>query len=796
MSLLTRVVNAIKGSAGGPAKGRPKSGRVVEAESAAIGELLTGELTPAKALAILKAAAYGDPAQQADLFDAMLETDGHLRSVYGTRREAINGLPWELNPAHEKNTLVDESRSSAIADACREMMAGLDGLENATAHLVESIGRGCAVVEAEWRSGRPAALHTVDHRLVRGDPMLASRIRVATADNDWAGAAIDEQPPGKFLVAVFEPIGGVPWRGGLIRLSTLGYMVKRYGRKWWMTALELFGMPITMAKYPKDADPTLRAELLKMIREVGAARGGAFPVGTEAELLETVKQSDKYPHERMVAYVDAEYSKSFVGQTLTTQIGETGGAMAAAQVHDLVRGDILKADIRREGTVIREQLLKPFVRYAFGEDAVRATPYFSRVIEKPVDLAAMADLVSVAVNDLGAPIKTSFVADELGLPLTDEASKAGDQALPGRTSAPDPFALPATAVANKAGSLRVIANRAVTERLRRATPIGRHAAWLLAAVTAMGLHVTAAMGSIATFIEKRRDLESALNDLPAAFEGMPIEDLVELERAFLLASNLAGRADALTRLSGGRVANSIRVVNADTAINFDRIPFVKAIDSLRDRVGLTPEEFEALEAEARSRAWRVAGVTNMELLATVHRELVASIAAGETVRDFRLRVRDSIADADGWSGENPWHADVVHYQNFAMAHAAGRYGEYQEAGVTHWRFVSNGETCPICEPFVGKLFRMDDRKAFPPIHFWCDCEDEPVFEGEFADAETATFDDIKAPDLAAEQARPSGFKWDPAQYANLQPLDLRGFPLELQPMFEAFAARRGWEVQS
>jgi hypothetical protein len=89
----------------------------------------------------------------------------------------------------------------------------------------------------------------------------------------------------------------------------------------------------------------------------------------------------------------------------------------------------------------------------------------------------------------------------------------------------------------------------------------------------------------------------------------------------------------------------------------------------------------------------------------------------------------------------------------------------------------------------------DDRKAFPPIHFWCDCEDEPVFEGEFDTAETATFDEIKAPDLAAEQARPSGFKWDPAQYANLEPLDLRGFPLELQPMFEAFAKRRGFTAQ-
>lgn len=231
-----------------------------------------------------------------------------------------------------------------------------------------------------------------------------------------------------------------------------------------------------------------------------------------------------------------------------------------------------------------------------------------------------------------------------------------------------------------------------------------------------------------------------------------------------------------------------------SSLDFANIPFTQAIELLRDRLGLDPDTFEELSAQARSRAWRVAGLYNMQLLADVHRELLASIKKGETLRDFRLRL-PQMAERRGWTGENPWHAAIVHSQNFMMAHAAGRYEEYREFGVDAWRYViRSGEACPICEPLAGKVFAMGDRRYFPPLHFNCYCVDEPVFADELRPDEVEDSAGVANPALDDEQSRPSGFKWDVGQYANLEPVDLSQFSQELRPAFEEFAKEQGWEI--
>lgn len=145
---------------------------------------------------------------------------------------------------------------------------------------------------------------------------------------------------------------------------------------------------------------------------------------------------------------------------------------------------------------------------------------------------------------------------------------------------------------------------------------------------------------------------------------------------------------------------------------------------------------------------------------------------------------------------NPWHADLVHYQNFAMAHGAGRLREYQEFGVEAWRFVANGESCPICEPVIGRVFALTDRRFFPPLHFFCDCEEEVVFEEELQPGEVQDSSRVDNPAFVRQQARPSGFKWDPASYGNLEPVRLGRWPAELQGPIRALGGRLGWEFVS
>ncbi len=775
----------------------PSPGIVVVAPRESQSDYFTGDITPTKLKSVLRAAAEGEPAEQNELFDTMLDRDGHLRSVYETRLLGLNGLDWELVPANEvgKHPKIDEKKAQAVQEFCAEVIADIANFDATLAHLADAIGRGCMVAEVEWANQVPIALHPVEPVLLRGDWNDIRRLRVTT-DANQQGVAMDEFPPGKFLVHCPKTIGGSKFRGGLLRPALFIFMPKRYGWKYWQMGIELFGLPVVIGKYGAEGDKTVREELSKLITKVGAARGGMFPIGTEIEAVDGVPPG-QWPHERIMKYCDAEYSKEFLGQTLTTEIGETGGARAAAQVHDEVREDLRDSDIRNEGTTIREQLLVPLAMLKFGEeDGRRYAPYFRRVVEEVRDLGAAAQLVSVAVNDLGVMLPKSIVEDELGLPLAEGENR--EDSLPGRKVAPSPFGgFEGIPVENRhaasgcqcrsCGTIKV-QNRRLAEIMKRRSPLSRMASWIIAAVTLTGIHAGNVMAAATPFIDRKRDLQTALGDLPELFDELPLDEMRAIAEQSILAARLAGIADSRHRLE----RRPIRKVR-NQEISFERIPFEAAVESLRDRIGLDPETFLELDTQARSRAWRVAGVTNMQLLAVVHRELVASIAAGETSRDFRLRL-PQMATANGWAGENPWHADLVHLQNFAMAHVAGRQQEYEEFGVPAVRIVATGTSCPICSELIGKVFAVADTAKREPFHFGCDCDSEPVFEDEPEAGEIVASSAIATPNLDAERARRSGFRFDPRSYANLEPLKLGGFPEDLRPVFRQFGEGLGWEV--
>lgn len=324
------------------------------------------------------------------------------------------------------------------------------------------------------------------------------------------------------------------------------------------------------------------------------------------------------------------------------------------------------------------------------------------------------------------------------------------------------------------------------------------------------LAVLASQGHAAQVLETVAGAQwSVASDLAGVFAALPTADMTELQRQVLLAGRLAGM-DQINRkiaVSGQRSAvsranhrletDATQIANAraipDAQIAFETLPFVEAIKAFEIRLGLNPDDFLRLDAEARSRAFRVAGVYNMQLLATIHAELVASIQRGEAQRDFRLSL-PQLAERDGWVGENPWHANVVQFQNVAMASNAGRFEQMQRADVGHWRFVVNGDSCPICLPQMNKVFTLADRKYYPPLHFNCDCDPEPVFEDSVGDVVRS--DAIDNPALHEYQQADSAFAWDPAHYAKLEPLALRGYPTDLQPTFKAFAKQYGWEITS
>jgi phage gp29-like protein len=383
-------------------------------------------LTPSRLAAILAEADDGSLATAMQLFEEMEEKDAHLFAVANTRRLALTGLEWQVVGGADGAGNGDGNRSEEAAAYCREVLADLDRLDEALQHLSLATGRNIAIAEIIWEpvdgAMRPVDILPVDFTRIVFDEL--DQVRILTKDEPDDGTAL---PPNKFIVHTPHSVSGHPQRGGLLRVTAMAYLAKNLALKDWLIFAEIFGMPVRIARYEPNASAEEKRELLRMLESIGSNAAGIFSRAVELQVIEANRGTAGPPYERLVEYLNREMSKAWLGQTLTTDIAGQKGSFAATKVHETVRKDILVDDVRKEGRTIRRDLLAPLTRLRFGSDA--PVPHFRRKIRQICDLAELAGVLDVVVNQLGLKIPEAWTREALGVPRPAD----DDRTLAGRT---------------------------------------------------------------------------------------------------------------------------------------------------------------------------------------------------------------------------------------------------------------------------------------------------------------------------------------------------------------------------
>jgi len=387
-------------------------------------------LTPGRLTRILKAADAGDLTAAMALYEQMEEKDAHLYSVANTRRLALTGLSWQIISAADVIEGVDRVLADEAADYCREVLANLDEFEEILQHLALAIGRNVAVAELVWE------LSAGRHRLVAIVPVPFNRLivdeygrlRILTRRHPTEGIGLLAN---KFVVHTPQAISGHPARGSLLRVTAMAFLGKHYAMKDWLIFAEVFGMPFRIARYEPSATPQEKRELLEMLKNLGTDAAGIFSKAVELEIKESRTGARGAPYEALCNFFNREMSKAWLGQTLTTDTAGATGTFAAAQIHERVRQDLREDDVRKESRTVRRDILRPLVELRFGPNA--PVPFFRRSLQAPRDIRQLADVLSVAVNQLGLKIPLRWAHEALGIP----ASEYGEKVLPGRPELQD-----------------------------------------------------------------------------------------------------------------------------------------------------------------------------------------------------------------------------------------------------------------------------------------------------------------------------------------------------------------------
>jgi phage gp29-like protein len=247
------------------------------------------------------------------------EYDDEVSQCMDTRKEAVVGTPWCLEP--------NQTRIS------KNMTAMLEPhMENLVRGAMDAVFYGYSAIEVVYK-GSPGSI-SIDHLSLK--PMDWFTFNADGWQYIDDGGAHYPLDPRKFIVTVRAPTFINPYGEALLSRIWWAVFFKKHGRQSWARFLERFGEPLLIGK---TAD---QKKFIDDLVALGMASG--LPVQPDDDVIPvTVSQAGEF--ERFENVLCRSIQKLILGQTLTSD-ASSGGSFAAAKVHNDIREDKRRADTR------------------------------------------------------------------------------------------------------------------------------------------------------------------------------------------------------------------------------------------------------------------------------------------------------------------------------------------------------------------------------------------------------------------------------------------------------------------
>ncbi len=377
-----------------------------------------------------------------------IERDTHAFAMLQKRKKGLTARAWEVQPGG------DRPIDKAAAELCQEILTTLP-FDRICEDLLDATLKGFAEAEIVWaRDGS---------RILPVQVMAHDQRRFAF-DHDWNPRLLTwaammegiELPARKFITHRFGVKGNNPYGLGLGTRLFWAVLFKREGVTFWLHFLEKFAGPTIVGKTPYGMLTDEQSKLLQSLVAAKTSSAITVPIGTDVEFLEATR-SGSVTYEQWLAYWDRQISICVTGETLTTQVDDSGGNRALGEVHQEMLDLLIDSDADLLSGTLRDTLLRWIVEYNLPGAAV---PWVWRVRPKNEKAEAetrqtKAGAAEATNRALQAIVKAaaSFEDDEtardyiVSFEITDQLSDATIDALVaargsfGQAAEPDPMVL-------------------------------------------------------------------------------------------------------------------------------------------------------------------------------------------------------------------------------------------------------------------------------------------------------------------------------------------------------------------
>ncbi len=238
-------------------------------------------------------------------------------------------------------------------------------------------------------------------------------------------------PRDKFAIVTFRPVDSDPRGSSILRPAVQQWAAKVDTWPEYLKYLAQFASPSIWGTTPADAqdyvDPETGETLTPidvMLRAILAFQNGTaavFPFGAMLNLIQSSGKGEAFLN--AFKLYDQQITKGILHQTLATEEGEHQ-ARAASEVH----ADVLETIIRqiKQGTerTIARDILRPWVRYNYGDAALPLLPRVALGDVERVDFVATANAIANLSTNYLDPSQYAGIDRMLNLPqrvVTEQA---------------------------------------------------------------------------------------------------------------------------------------------------------------------------------------------------------------------------------------------------------------------------------------------------------------------------------------------------------------------------------------
>lgn len=692
------------------------------------------------------------------VFEQMEAKDGHYASVLQTRKLALLGRGYEIQPAS------DDPRAQEQAAFVRwnlEQMRGSflqDRLE-----ILDGLGKGFSLSELVWtriergpykgliglkaikakdQNAFGFATDEFDNILPDGilqNPLMSHGMRMAntlswTSEEKLRGSSVQgtnvRLPREKFVHFVFNGRAENPYGRGLGAACYWYSWFKTEGFKFWMIFLERFGSPTVQVEVEGTVGTAEEEQLQTILQQIQQETGFMVPKGVVVSLLEAARTGDA-SYETLVATCNAEISKVVLGQTLTSQQGSVG-SLALGEVHNEVRLDLLRYDAEAHSTCVNEQIIQRMVDFNWLD--VETYPRFVISFRPQRDAGSFTTALRGLV-DMGAKIPLRYAHEELGIPQAQE----GEEIL-AASAAPAPFF-------QRGGP--EFSERPLTRNQLSSAALHRRAHQEQDALIDAG--VAQAQTAVEQIVERLIAQVKSAGAIEAGTYNAPLAVNTSALRDAML------RTGVMARLTGQLLA--VEQLE-DKGLSFDKkrmasfaegdlVTLDEAAALFKQRLPIDSKAFNRLVADLKRRYFAIAGIEEGELLKQAQAALIEAIDTGGTLETFSAALKERAVKYTGVAfGRNlagkelgDYHLRTLFRTNTMGAYNEGRREIFEDPDVADdivaymYNAIDDDRVRPAHAAMDGKIYAKDSpvwAQWWPPNGYNCRCTVDPITRDEAA----------------------------------------------------------------